>query len=279
MARGIVISPGFRSLGSKGFQVNNEGVPELLRHSILYWDRVEWPTNNLVHLGNSPDVEFLVGEGAMTRTRIEFRGSFSGDLTPVFAQGQLAVFNQLETLEPGAWSLAQAGQSLSFPLQGLAEKRCLEAELYGVLPTPLEGVPLRHILDFRLRYSDDLHALRTYLDELYGEIINSEDQARVRQIATQRLAGAIRDVEAALAGRGVSTRRCPIKVSINIPRAIMNAVAGAYLASLNGVSIAVGAGVGAMASCINLEFSVTPDVLPGRTGPLLYLYNAKKMLR
>jgi hypothetical protein len=35
-------------------------VPDLLRQCLLYWDKIEWPKNNLIALGIGPDEDFLV---------------------------------------------------------------------------------------------------------------------------------------------------------------------------------------------------------------------------
>ena len=56
--RGVVIPPGFESFGTNGFTVNTSGVPSMLRHCLLYWDKIEWPTNNLVKIDGGAEIDY-----------------------------------------------------------------------------------------------------------------------------------------------------------------------------------------------------------------------------
>ena len=193
--RGIVIGPGFRSIGPTGFQADTRDVPALIRRCLLYWDKIEWPDNNLVSLGNGPDGDFLQSAGILHRTRVNFIGSFSGDLSPVFAQGQVKVFEQLERAEPGVWTLAQESDRLRFPGQSIAERRTLEVQLYDLLPVPAETVAFADILEFRQHYASELLALRAVLERMYVEVLASPDPERMRLLVSEQLAVALRDVD------------------------------------------------------------------------------------
>ena len=52
-SRGVIISPGFRSSGPGSFSVNTGDATRVLRQCLLYWDRIEWPDNNLVSIGKA----------------------------------------------------------------------------------------------------------------------------------------------------------------------------------------------------------------------------------
>jgi hypothetical protein len=224
--RGVVISPGVQPAGPNGVTVNTGGVDNLLRHCLLYWDKIEWPSNNLVLIGGGPDIEFLIGAGALQRTRVQMVGTFSGSLMPIFAQAQLKVFDQLENAQPGAWSLSQVSDDLTFPEQNVAKLRALECKLLQVLPVPADTVAFQDTLEFRTRYSAELQSLRKAMDGFYSHIIQSPDQSRARSSVIADLVKTTRDVEKALDGIGVLRRAANLVVEIKPTEALENAIRG-----------------------------------------------------
>jgi len=275
MSRGIVIGGGFRTVGKDGIEITTEDLPALLKHSLLYWDHVEWPDDDFLSVSHR-DAEFLMSAGVLTRTRVERKGLFTGNLTTmipqVLAQGQIEVFRRLEDNEPGKWSLAQTGEKLTFPAQDLPEQRALQVRLYNLLPTPDELVPFAEILTVRERYSSELHTLREHVDELYDAVVSSGDQSRAFLVAKDRLANAINHVDAALVGRGIATRRCSMKVAINPTKIIGDALAGGALAAVNSLPMSVGAGIGAITGLISFDYPLLPVLQSAVAGPLAYVY-------
>jgi hypothetical protein len=277
--RGIVINPGFKSLGGAAFTVDVSDTPDLLRQCLLYWDRIEWPTNNLIHVGGGPEIDYLVSAGALNRSRVTFQGMFSGDVTPVFAQGQLAVFNQLEAAQPGCWSIGQGGSILQFPGQGVAVRRALEVELYEALPAPSAGVSFEDVLEFRQHYSGELQSLRTTLDELYADILASSDPDRARILAKTKLRAGIEDVEGAMNGRRLAHWRASCTIELSSREAVLGALAGAGASSAIGIPIGLAALGGAVVGgLLNLRVARVPTPTSARTGAFAYLYHAKREL-
>jgi hypothetical protein len=104
-SRGVVIAPKFtfdgRTLHFPGL-VGIDGIS--LRQYLVYWDKIEYPQNNLIHIGNSPDIDFLIDAGVLTRTMIRF-GVFSGDLGAGYVLAQIQALKIKNDIEPGQWSL------------------------------------------------------------------------------------------------------------------------------------------------------------------------------
>jgi hypothetical protein len=276
--RGVVISPGFKSTGPVSFSASTTGINELLHQCLLYWDKIEWPTNNLVHVGGGPDIDFLISAGALQRTKVQMAGAFGGDLTPVFAQAQLKIFDHLESSQPGAWSISQASDALSFPGQNVAKLRALECQLFQVLPVPAETVAFQDILEFRTRYSAELQSLRKAMDEFYEHIIQSPDPSRARARVIADLVKATDDVEKALDGVSLHRRRADLVVEIKPTDALEQAIRGAGFAKYFGIPISLGAAVGAVLSTIGFKPTDVPTPARVRTGPFAYLYHAKREL-
>jgi uncharacterized protein DUF6236 len=276
--RGVVISPGFRSTGSNGFAVNTSGVLDLLRQCLLYWDKIEWPINNLVALGGGPDVDFLVSTGALQRTRVQMVGAFPGDMTPWFAEAQLKVFDQLETANPGLWALSQESDALRFPGQAVAVMRALECSLFQVLPVPGELVPFQDVLEFRARYAVELQALRKAMDELYLHVAESPDPSRARVVVVGDLTKATADVEKAFSGVGILHRRVDCTIDIKPSSGVTAAIATGKLAESIGLPFELGASIGGVLSTLTLRLADVPTPSKVKAGPFAYLYHARREL-
>lgn len=277
-SRGVVISHGFKSTGPGSFATSTAGILPLLRHCLLYWDKIEWPTNNLVAIGGGPDVDYLVSAGALQRTRVQFIGRFTGDLTPVFSQAQLKVFDQLESAEPGVWSLSQSSDQLAFPGQSIAKMRSLECALFQVLPVPGDLVPFADILEFRARYGPDLQVLRRAVDELYLHVASSPDPTRARAVVISDLAKTIADVEKAFVGANILHRRINCTVEFKPTTSMTHAIAGGTLANWLGLPWEIGASVAGAISTLTLKLAEVPTPSKAKEGPFAYLYHARREL-
>lgn len=73
LKRGIVISPPFEPLITGGIRCGGEPDPIELRKYLLYWDQIDYPSNNLVRI-SSADIDYLETTDALKRTRVAFQG-------------------------------------------------------------------------------------------------------------------------------------------------------------------------------------------------------------
>ncbi len=71
--KGIVISPPFEPILTGGIRCGGDPDPLELRKYILYWDQIDYPTNNLIHV-SSHDIDYLESTGVLKRTRVIFQG-------------------------------------------------------------------------------------------------------------------------------------------------------------------------------------------------------------
>jgi hypothetical protein len=98
-----------------------------LRRYLLYWDRIDFPDNNVFSVRSSPDVAFLMSAGVLTRTRIQFSSVRDTGLGYVLAPFE--AFRRLNGQEPGQWSLGQGTSSWHVPNEARSfETRAVEIE-------------------------------------------------------------------------------------------------------------------------------------------------------
>src|SRR5579871_365742 len=185
-----------------------ELVDPAIRRSLLYFDRIEWPTNNLLP-PEVPGFEILQQQGILTRTHLHISPSaaqYTGDLYDVSIGAHRLAFQRLEATESGQWTFGHLGTN-DIPWWGpqlvadqpaIAEMRAIEFELYSALPVPASSVQFAEILDFKERRRAELMALRTHLDDLYTEIVNSADVPRTKTVGRERLDRALSDLADAM---------------------------------------------------------------------------------
>ena len=148
--------------------------PEKLRQYILYWDKIDYPNNNIIGYELTPDEEFLLKCGVLERTMCNFSGTVSigADL---LLDIQLAVFNEHLKQENEIWSIAQPTREIILPENQSILKENLQVELYNCLPVPTIDTPFETILDFKRRRNSELRAFRALLDNMYEDIISHPD--------------------------------------------------------------------------------------------------------
>ncbi len=193
--KGIVISPPFEPILTGGIRCGGDPDPLELRKYILYWDEIDYPTNNLIHV-SSHDIDYLESTGVLKRTRVIFQGEINSGRGEFFIAAQEAALAENQKKEPGVWSIAQLSQK-PFYTQSFATTG-IEFELYDVLPIPAVDTPFDEILEFKNKRSDELSAFRCYIDEIIENIIASKDIPRAKNVQVARLELAIKDIDRVL---------------------------------------------------------------------------------
>src|SRR5450759_700411 len=130
--RGLVISSPVRVEGTS-FRGGGGLDQQELRFSLLFWDKLDFPTNNLVHIEDDT-ADFLQQAGVLKRTRIQVVGQ--GDMAQGFLAAHLQAFRKLDHDEPGVWSLGAGKNSVSFPERELDDGRGILVRLYEAVPVP-----------------------------------------------------------------------------------------------------------------------------------------------
>jgi len=143
--------------------------PNQLRFSLLFWDRLIWPTNNFIHCESGVEASFLENCGILSRPRFELYGTWSGSgaVTAV----QVNAFQQLSKAEPGLWALAEGeGSYLNLNSTEFTANRGTSLELLKAIPVPDKDVGLEDLLHFKQSRRDELIALRMEIENLSASI-------------------------------------------------------------------------------------------------------------
>lgn len=164
--RGLVVSPPIEIRGSSVITKNSQLDPQELRFSLLFWDKLVWPSPNIIHMPSGPDEVFLEKSRVLTRREMPF----SGDMAQAIAHSQVQAFLDLDRAEPGAWALSQGENSFLLRDGILHEGNGAFVELHRAIPVPQHDVALDDILQFRVRRYPELTALRTVLDDFVKEV-------------------------------------------------------------------------------------------------------------
>lgn len=270
--RGLVVAPRFLWDGHTLRFPGLVGLaPPDLRRYALYWDRLDFPDNNLIGVASSPEVEYLASAGVLGRTRVIVRQS--GDVGALYVLAQFEAFQQLNAKDPGLWTIGQSANGFYAPPEISALNRGIEVELYEALPTPPDNVALSEVLEFKQRRVAELGALRANLDDLYLEISRAGDIPRAKTAALDRLGQTVADLNSVANEAWPSRVMSSVKVELNIPDIVAKASAGLVIALSVGVPGAVGAAIGAAAASIKISINeMLAPRLPNGLRDFAYVY-------
>lgn len=169
--KGLVVSNPIEIQGTSLFAKSSNLDVQELRAALLYWDKLVWPSSRMVYFSSGPDEQFLEDAGVLSRPSY----SFNGDVAQGMAKTQIMAFQELDSREPGKWSLAQ-GQNSFLLLDGqLVNGKSAEVELVRAIPVPNKDVPLADILEFKAKRHDELMHLRSEIDGLFAQIGAADD--------------------------------------------------------------------------------------------------------
>ncbi|VAW14281.1 hypothetical protein MNBD_ALPHA12-2021, partial [hydrothermal vent metagenome] len=101
--RGLVISPPIIIDGTKIFIRTMALDPQQLRANLLFWDKLDFPSNNAIHIQEDQNATFLIKSGILKRTAINVQ--MSGDMALLYLNAHFEAFHILDKQEPGVWSL------------------------------------------------------------------------------------------------------------------------------------------------------------------------------
>ncbi|MEH6436711.1 DUF6236 family protein [Massilia sp. DD77] len=189
--RGLVISNPIELLGEAVHLKSSDLDAEELRFSLMYWDKLAWPTNPLLEIAGSSDSLFLEEVGVLSRPVPK---PSEGHASNRILHAHTSVFEELDTVQPGQWALSWSERSMSFhpAFKDFSEPRSTLLELHRAIPIPDVDIPLAEILEFKERRRDELMLLRTHFEKLTAEIEASEEP-------TEKLISQLREVDAACA--------------------------------------------------------------------------------
>lgn len=280
--RGLVVSPPLEIDGTQLFVKSSNLDPQELRFSLLFWDRLVWPSSRAIYFASNDDELFLESAGVLSRPDY----TIYGDGAQGIANGQRLAFQDLERIEPGAWALAQGESSLLVKGGFLEDGNGALLALHRAIPVPKEDVPLAEILAFKERRRDELLLLRYQIESFVSNVEKSQDNEA-------ELLRLIRELDHACADLLIVSRewRFPvylsnIKASFNLTptKFIPTVLATWSIAQPYGLAAAASAaGIFGLASTLELkgDFGLRSDntqVKLRQSSPYRYVYNIHEEL-
>tara|TARA_R110000824_G_scaffold158473_5_gene332356 strand:+ start:2578 stop:3432 length:855 start_codon:yes stop_codon:yes gene_type:complete len=187
MERGIIITPNYKILDSGGLQLAGGVEAVNLRKYLLFWDKIDYPVNNMIHVGGGPDIDFLIQEGIATSSEVRFQKMEAYENGLLFLATQMVAFEQNNKSEDKEWSIAQPTERLIVPQEYATTQGCLEFELYDAVQIPTADVPLQDVVEFKIRRNAELLALRDSMDSIVDQIMSSQDIPKRKNKALNKL--------------------------------------------------------------------------------------------
>lgn len=175
--RGVILPPPV-TLTADGGIMGSGFDRKRIDAALLYWDAIEYPSSQMIEFG-STEIDALVQMGVVSRSRVQFSGSWTGGESVEAAHD--ATVRELKAQSPGRWS------HFLIPNERVTSAHTHEVmtvRLFETLPLPPSDLPFEELLDFRQNRIDELRALRTHVDELADVIAASTDgeAALIRKI-------------------------------------------------------------------------------------------------
>lgn len=257
--KGIVVSPRITIDQKGGISGSSFVDPVELRRAVLFWDRINKPSNNVIHFGLSPDEQFLNQCGILEEKMI--RGhNVSGSGGLIYARLHLEAFAQLEADEPGLWCMSEGENSFNLQSQGIYKKeRGALVELHRAVPLPKDDVPLSDLLEFKERRRDEVKSLSLELDSLFSRISNGEDFDFELKRSISEIDQKCSDIIAV--GResnisfSLSDFSFGVSLDFNSSNLLRDTVIGGLIGNTFGLPI-VGGAIGAAASTISFNLGI-----------------------
>lgn len=240
--RGLVISAPIE-VSSTGLRIKNTNLdPQELRFSLLFWDKLDYPSNNLIEVSPGPEADFLVSAGVLNRTHVNITSASGGDILRL---PLIRAFQILSEKEPGAWSVATGERSISFLDSELSDGRGALVGLHRAIPVPDKAVPLEDVLNFRRKRRSELLALRHHLETIYGRVSNAGDEALALNSETEALERAVMDYIKSIKGSRLKWRLADLTASVSLTKGTTVGMA-AYAAGLPAISSILTGGMAAL---------------------------------
>lgn len=279
--RGIVVSP-VKITGKNSMKVNGKIFPVDIRRYLLYWDRIDFPQNNIIGFGETPEISFLKDIGILKQSNI--RVLDSGEMTKLYLKTQIEALKLNNEKEKGCWSLGQTNTHLVLPKNDTIKKRIVEINLHQALPIPSDKVSLDDILFFKERRKDELLSFRGMMDELYLEVSDSSDPERAEIKNIDKLRKSLVDLHKVMDESFTHRLLGGLKVEVDVPNLFDVAVKtarGAGAGALFHFPVEYGAILGLASSFIKVssEVSLRPKAIPDNLRDFAYLYYAEKELQ
>lgn len=239
-----------------------------LRFSLLFWDRLDFPTGPFSF--SDIEADYLAGVGVLTRSQIVATVFNVPDL---LFEGQIATFKALDARDPNKWSLARGEASLGFRPEEVMPDRGMLLELYQAIPVPNIDVPLDDILQFKAKRAAELLTLRHHLDKLYHEVARSPERDYAKSVALEDIDRAVSDILKVSRESGMKLKLAGLDVKLDIMDFKTGAFSGlaAHHIGLPLSQVALAAIGGAIIPTLSIKSGVALKKREKSTSPFEYV--------
>ncbi|NPU64061.1 hypothetical protein HL667_03525 [Bradyrhizobium sp. 83012] len=152
----------------EGTRVSASIEPQQLRYALLFWDKIVWPSNNLIFAAGNEDSAFLETTKILERPRHEFASTT--DPAEPFVRSQLQEFQKRDNKDREVWDLCQNTAVLLASVSDATHPGGMGIELIRAIPVPDKDVPLNEILEFKRKRHAEFVALRAEIDTLAARL-------------------------------------------------------------------------------------------------------------
>lgn len=154
-----------------------------LRRALLFWDLIAWPASRGIYIDGGIDAEYLMAEGRLVRPTFYVNGDAATGLSMAFSD----TLRVLEQKRPGQWMMSDGKASLGLRKSNLLVDRGVLTTMSNLIPVPMHDMPLEEVLRFRDARLPEVLSLRSALDRLYQDWVNSEDQDHQLRMAINEI--------------------------------------------------------------------------------------------
>lgn len=279
--RGIVISPEYKILEDGYLKIGPGLDSEKLRQYVLYWDKIDFPNNNLFSFSGTPEVDFLIQEGIMQRTQYRFDNVVPTleTIVDIYTNMQHITFIENNKREKAAWSMAQPNRELILNKDLGLNTRVLEVNLYNSLPIPSAENSLEDILKFKDRRRDELEHFRFLMDGFYQNLLKSGDSERAMLSYLEEIERQINAIKKTMNESFLKTLWKSLKARYDVSEMMKNGAIGTIGAMSLDLPVLTSGLLGAVSAIkVNTEISLKPKDIPDNSKAYAYLYYADKEL-
>ncbi|PMG69107.1 DUF6236 family protein [Vibrio lentus] len=272
MERGVIITPNYSVLNNgHGLQMNGSVEPTNLRNYLLFWDKIDYPTNNMIHIGGGQDIDFLIEEGFAKSTPVQFR-ELRGDQNGYLPLAtQMVAYEENNKNEDEEWAIAQPTNNLIVPAEYAKKQGCLEFELYNAIQIPTGDIPLNEVIEFKNKRLPELLALRDAMDLIVDDIVSNQDIPKRKNKAISKLHRDLNDFNRVMKETGFKRVKRSLTTIVTDPCLATVSLANGFLPE-NYQPYTQGLNVAALGYCA-LKFGVK-ELNVGKSTPSEYSHFA-----
>lgn len=190
--RGILISPPITIEGTEIHLHSTVIDPVELRSWLLFWDRLVWPSNRIVHIETPRDYEFLIDCGVLSRP--SYQSFSSGNGADLLIESYVEILKEKSLNDAQVWAIAQGERTLQLIGKTIPDSRDILVNLHKAVPVPGSNVPFAEILEFKERRLPELYRFQHEIATLYEDIVNSADKPLALALRVERIESACEDL-------------------------------------------------------------------------------------